>query len=260
MNAIPFEDVAACAGLVERGDPDRFRAVMAARPTARDVLFPIYAFNVEVARAPWVTQESMIAEMRLQWWADALEEIAAGGVVRRHEVVTPLALALDGQAATVLQDLVAARRWDIYRDPFEDAAHFSRYLDATAGGLMYVAARALGEVPEDLARDVGTALGLANWLRAIPALEAQKRVPLVDGRPEAVAALATDGLARLRRARARRGEVDRAAGQAFLAAWQAEAILTQAAEAPGRVAGGALGQSEFARKAGLMARALSGRW
>ncbi|MEM7645152.1 MAG: squalene/phytoene synthase family protein, partial [Pseudomonadota bacterium] len=90
-------DIAACADLVQRGDPARFRAVMAAPLGLRRMLFPLYAFNIEVARAPWVTQEPMIAEMRLQWWRDALEEIGAGGAVRRHEVVTPLAQILDGK-------------------------------------------------------------------------------------------------------------------------------------------------------------------
>ena len=75
--------VAACAGLVERGDPDRFLAVMAAPPAARARLFPLYAFNLEVARAPWVTQEPMIAEMRLQWWRDAVEMLAGDGPVAR---------------------------------------------------------------------------------------------------------------------------------------------------------------------------------
>ena len=56
----------ACAELVERGDPDRFLATMAAPVALRATLFPLYAFNVEIARAPWVTQEPMIAEMRLQ--------------------------------------------------------------------------------------------------------------------------------------------------------------------------------------------------
>ena len=41
----------ACARLVERGDPDRFRVAMAAPPSAREALFPLYAFNLEVARA-----------------------------------------------------------------------------------------------------------------------------------------------------------------------------------------------------------------
>jgi phytoene/squalene synthetase len=87
----------ACAALVERGDPDRFRAAMAAPPPARNVLFPLYAFNLEVARAPQVASEPLIGEMRLQWWRDALAEIAAGGPVRRHEVTTPLALARCGR-------------------------------------------------------------------------------------------------------------------------------------------------------------------
>ncbi|MEO9460997.1 MAG: squalene/phytoene synthase family protein, partial [Marinomonas sp.] len=243
MSDVIDQDIAACAGIVQRGDPDRFAAVMAVKPAARDVLFPIYAFNVEVARAPWVTQETMIAEMRLQWWRDGLSEIIAGGDVRRHEVVTPLAGVLDAHGAGVLDWLVEARRWDIYKDPFEDQAHFERYLMQTAGGLMYIAARALGDVREDVARDVGYAQGLANWLQAIPALESQKRVPLVDGRPEAVAALAQDGLRRLKKARAARGAVSSAAGQALLAGWQAETILKQAAQEPHRVIEGALGAS-----------------
>ena len=52
------DDVKACAALVHRADPDRFMAVMAAPVPARPLLFPLYALNVEVARAPWVTQES----------------------------------------------------------------------------------------------------------------------------------------------------------------------------------------------------------
>ena len=60
-------DINGCAGLVQRGDADRFMAIMAAPVSARAVLFPLFAMNIEVSRAPWVTQESMIAEMRLQW-------------------------------------------------------------------------------------------------------------------------------------------------------------------------------------------------
>ena len=92
--------IEACASLVRDGDPDRFAAAVAAPVPARAVLFPIYAFNLEVARAPWVTAEPMIAEMRLQWWRDVLSEIEAGGDVRRHEVATPLGAAIGpGEAA-----------------------------------------------------------------------------------------------------------------------------------------------------------------
>lgn len=240
----------ACAELVARADPDRFLAAMAAPKMARRVLLPIYAFNVEVARAPWVTQEPMIAEMRLQWWRDALDEIASGGTVRRHEVVTPLADVLDADGARLLDGLVAARRWDITHDPFEDADAFETYIDATTGHLTWAAARALGAQDEASVRVIAQGSGLANWFLAIPALEAAGRVPLVDGRPQAVRALAEQGLRRLR------SRASRAARPALLATWRARALLRQAKADPTRVAEGTLGQSEFHRRSSLLWRSL----
>lgn len=253
------DDLIACAGLIERGDPDRFAAAMAAPLAARRVLFALYAFNLEVARAPWLTQESMIAEMRLQWWRDALEEIRAGGLIRRHEVVTPLAHVIDSESAVLLDRLVAARRWDIYRDAFEDGVHFTRYLEETSGNLVLVAGRALGGMPEAVALYAGYAAGLAGYLRAVPELEAKGRVPLVDGREEAIAALARDGLARLRRARAAMVLVPKAARPALYSCWQAAPLLAQAARHPERVAQGTLGLSEFSRRARLMKAVVTGR-
>lgn len=253
-------DLAACADLVRRADPDRFRAVMAAPPAARSVLFALAALTVEVARAPWVASEPMIAEMRLQWWRDALAEIAEGAPARRHEVVTPLARVLSPQMAKLLDGAVAARRWDIYRDPFEDEAAFERYIDATAGTPVWVAAQALGPADETVVRDFACAAGVSNWLRAVPDLEARGRVPLIDGRPEAVRALAAAALDRLRSARRARAMVSRPAGAALLAGWQAGTVLAQAVDDPGRVARGSLGTGEARKRLSLIWRAGSGRW
>lgn len=251
----------ACAEIVRKGDPDRFLATMAAGPDARARLFPLYAFNVEVARAPWLTEEPMIAEMRLQWWRDAVAEIAAGQAPRGHEVCRPLAelVADAGLPVAALTALVDARRWDIYRDPFADAAAFAAHLEATGGGLMWLAVKALGgkDRLEAAARAAGSALGLANWLRAIPELEARGRLPLVDGRPTAIAALAKQGLQRL--AQAHEAEFGSAL-PALWSAWQAAPILQQAARAPQRVAANALGLSEFRRRGRLVRLTLSGRW
>ncbi|PLL13721.1 phytoene synthase [Tabrizicola sp. TH137] len=234
---------------------------MAAPVAARGRLFVLYAFNLEVARAPWVTQEPMIAEMRLQWWRDVVAEAAEGRPARAHEVAGPLAalIAEAGLPLPALDALVEARRWDVYRAPFEDGAALAAYLEDTGGGVMWLAGRALGASGADEAalRAAGWAAGLAGFLRAVPELEARGRVPLVDGRPEAVAALARQGLARLEAARqgVRRMGPARAA---TIAAWQAEAILRQAAREPGRVAAGGLGQSEFARRWGLLRAGLRG--
>ena len=224
------------------------------------MLFPLYAMNVEVSRAPWVTQEAMIAEMRLQWWRDVADEIGQGGPVRRHEVATPLARVIAPDLAPVMDALVAQRRWDIYRDPFEDEAHFDAYLDATGAGLMWLAARALGATDESTVRDYGYAAGLAAWLLAVPELEARGRVPLLDGRTDAVAALAQNGLLRLRRARSRRRTVSSAARAALLPGWQAEAVLKQAARDPIRVANGTLAQSQARSALTLVWQSSSGRF
>ena len=244
----------ACAEIVERGDPDRFLATMAAPPAARAVLFPLYAFNIEVSRAPWVTEEPMIAEMRLQWWRDALEEIAADSPVRSHEVTQQLAGVLDARAARALDRTVAARRWDIYREPFEDSAHFAEHLDATAAELTWQAVRLLGGGPEVEAevRATGYGAGLVRFLQAVPELEARGRVPLVDGRAPAIRELARTALRAMPDWRRLRRQVPRQARAGLLEAWQAPVLLRQIAADPSRVAQGRVALSPFRKKLRLM--------
>ncbi|MFD2738722.1 squalene/phytoene synthase family protein [Sulfitobacter aestuarii] len=251
-------DLTACAALVERADPWRFRCAMAAPVAARRILFPLYAFNIEVARAPWVTKETMIAEMRLQWWRDVCEEIAKGGPPRRHEVATPLAQAITPADAALLDELVAARRWDIYRDAFEDQDHFERYIGQTSGNLTLIAARRLGPVNEAVLRDAAHAIGVAAFLRAIPELEAAGRIPLIDGSPEGLRHLADSALRRLYDARRLRREISRAAAPALLAAPQAEIILKIVRSEPSRVATGNLPDPQASLSFPL--RALTARW
>lgn len=254
------DDLKACASLVHKADPDRFMATMAAPVWARGALFPIYAMNIEVARAPWVTQEAMIAEMRLQWWRDALQEIAEGPTVRRHEVVTPLSRVLTPHLAAKMDEYIAVRRWDIYRDPFEDEEHFDAYITHSSGTLMVASAQALGAAEEEVLRDFGYATGIANWFRAIPELEARGRIPLLDGTPDGVRRLAQKALDRLVVARAHRADVSAAARPALNAGWQTEWILRRVLADPSRVASGTLMQSEIRRRASLIWLAATGRW
>lgn len=254
----------ACAALVERGDPDRFAAAMATPVAARARLWPLYALNLELARVPWRTHEPMLAEMRLEWWRGALADAARGVAVPGHAVLKPLAAVLGATdlPLAVLDRLALARRWDIWSEPFADRAGFDAYLDDTAGGLMWLAARALGapDAAEPVVRNAGWAMGLAGFLRAVPELAARGRVPLLDPRPEAVAALARDGLARLAAARQHRRLVPAAARPALLAGWQSGALLALVAEDPARVAEGRVQRSEFARRGGLLWATVSGRW
>lgn len=249
----------ACAALVQRGDPDRFAAVMAAPPAARARLWPLYAFNLEVARAPWVTQQPLIAEMRLQFWRDML----AAPTPRAHEVAGPLH-ALTSQTpglAALLDRVIEARRHDISREPFASATAFDAFIEETSASLFWAAGLVLGARPEaeTAFRALGWASGLANYLRAVPALTARNLRPLVDPDPKAIRILAAEGLNHLTIARNQRSTFG-AAAPAALAGWQAGPLLRQAEDNPTRVGEGKLALSEFARRGGLLWMALSGRF
>lgn len=252
----------ACAELVQRGDPDRFLSAMTAAPEDRGALMALYAFNLEVARAPWVTKEEMIAEMRLQWWADAIEEIFDGREPRSHEVVTPLAQVIRqrGLGKAPFAALVEARRFDIYRDAHADQPAFDAYVDATAGGLMWLAAQALGAGPELEAgvRRTGFASGLASLLTAAPALMAAGRRPLPDGGAAVIAGLGERGLGLLDESRSLHRE-NRSLRPATLAAWRARQVLQRAVRDPQSVLQGEAQMSEAGRKLLFMRRYITGK-
>jgi phytoene/squalene synthetase len=253
-----------CAELVERGDPDRFAATLAAPVAVRPQLWPLYALNLELARAPWASAEPLLAEMRLQWWIDALADLAAGKAASGQEVLAEVAvlLARTPALAPVLLALAQARRRDCWREAFADTGALAAYIDATSGNLMWAAALALGApaVAQPVVRDFALGAGLANWLRAVPALRARGQTPLPDDSPAAIATLAGEGLARLAQARAAGRLLPAACAPALFPGWLAAGVLRRAAARPARVAAGQLGPSEFARRAGLLVPAFLGRW
>lgn len=247
--------IQACAEILRRGDPDRFLATMAAPPDARAVLFSIYAFNLEVARAPWVTYEPLIAEMRLQFWRDVLDQIDTGRPVSDHEAAIALAQNLPHSAIPVLDKLVQARRRDISGEPFANSQEFDAYLTDTGGGLMVAVGTALGENADHRLTSIGRISGLANWCLAAAELQARGRAPFVDASPKAIAQLANEALAAL--AVTQTGApLSRATRIAALSGWRTRAILKSVARHPERVLSGASLQSEFGRRGGLMLRSL----
>jgi phytoene synthase len=250
----------ACAELVQKGDPDRFRAVLAAPVAARSPLLVLYAFNLEVARAPWVTQEPLIAEMRLQWWRDVVAN-AASGAAKAHEVAGPLHDLIRERALDVaaLDALAAARRWDIWKDPFEGNGLYD-YLEETGGGLTWLAGQALGSGPVEKPALLacGRAFALAGFLRAVPELESRGRQPLAGMDDAGIAHLAEHGLVWLDEAR--KAGLPKAARPALLAGWQSRGLLVLAQNEPQRVRAGALELPEIRKRGALLWQALTGRF
>ncbi len=260
MSAPPQPD--ACAALVERADPDRFLATMAAPPEARARLWPLYAFNVEIARAPQASAEPMVALMRLQWWVDTVAGFGPDTLHPAHETAGPLArlVADTGLDTAPLVAMAEARRADVEPRPFGTEAELWAYLDATGGNLMTSAARLLGAAETAMPPIASFARGaaLAAYLAAVPELMARGRNPLPDAAPEAIAALAREGLAQIAAARRNRALILKSIRPALWPGWQAKTFLARAAARPLLVVQGGLATSEFRRRASLLTRALFG--
>ena len=250
--------VNACAALVEAGDPDRFLSAMAAPPDLRAHLFVLYALNLEIAKAPFVTQEPMIAEMRLQFWRDVVADAVAGKAVRAHEVAAPLAELIQARDLPVemLDEMIAARRFDIYpQDRGQSGLDLDGYLRPTGGHLMGLSALACGSAATGPAVDIGTAMGTALWMRSIPDLAAHQRVQAADIDSTALVARAQAALNLLER---HRGVKFGPATPALRAAWLTKRVLRAVVKDPRRAVDGALAPAEFTRRGSLLLRTALG--
>jgi phytoene/squalene synthetase len=118
-----------------------------------------------------------------------------------------------------------------------------------------VAAELLGAPDADATGRVARAIGLANWLRALPELEARGRRPLPDGRAETLARMARAGLDDL----AGQSGLSGAARQALLAGFQARPLLRRVTRDPAAVAQNRLHLSPLSRSISLISARLTGR-
>lgn len=138
---VPDEDL---EGALARTDPDRWLSSRFAPAAGRRALVAIYAFDNELGRAPRAASTPLVAEMRLAWWREALEEIRAGGPVRRH----PVALALGagvrshGLDLDLLETLIDARLRELDPRPMtlEEALEWA---EGTGGACARLAASVL---------------------------------------------------------------------------------------------------------------------
>jgi phytoene synthase len=188
---MPEDHASDLASFVRAHDPDRFLCALFAPAAARPALFALTAFNHEIARAREAASNPIAAQIRLQWWRDAVEEAAAGRPARRHEVATPLAQAIGAGLLdpAALVAMVEARDAETEEDGLDTEARFVAWLRGTAGGWSASAARALGADAEaaEVLRALGAAYGLAGVLRSVAAHAAQGRCLLPRDRLAAAA-------------------------------------------------------------------------
>ena len=150
---------------VRRVDPDRWLASrFIVDPKARADVIALYAFNYELARVAGGVSNALMGEIRLTWWREAMDEIAAGQVARKHPTVEAVAAA--GYPLKALAEMAEARMADLDAAPFETEAEVLAYLDATAGAVTMLAAWRL-DPKTDLhaVQNAARAYGLAGLWR-----------------------------------------------------------------------------------------------
>ena len=193
-----------CLAQVRQGDRDRYLALLFAPASARNALAAIAAFNLELARAASDITESMLGLVRLQWWREAVEEIQAGGAVRRHQVAEALAASTraHGLSTDWMLAMIASREGELESDGAPSQAVFDARADATAANLVRLSLQAVGLDPEETglsaaSASVGRAYATVGCARSV-LLDARRRRIRLPAEALAEAGVDLDQLLELR--------------------------------------------------------------
>ena len=189
----PDSDLEYCAESVRRHDPDRWLTALFAPEVRRPGLLALYAFNLELARVAESVSEPLLGGIRLQWWRDALANLAVVSP-RAHPVVQGLRERVlpAGVAPERLAALIEARAADLDPAPPPTLAALRAYADATSGELMRLALRILGVAADAAAREAGIAYALVGLLRALPHHHVRGKVYLPQDVLESVGLVAEE--------------------------------------------------------------------
>jgi phytoene synthase len=166
-----------CAELVRTSDRDRFLATLFAPAPARDDLYALHAFNVEVARTRDLAREAIPGEIRLQWWREVLE-----GRRQDEARASPIAAALlnviekHHLPVNALLQLVEAYRFDLYNEPMHTIVQLEDYGTDTSSALIDLAAHILGAAAGAAARPAGVAHCFTDVLITLPKHAARRQL------------------------------------------------------------------------------------
>lgn len=173
-----------CERLVREADKDRFLATLFAPASHRPALYALHAFDIETARVPTAVRQALAGEVRLQWWREVLE-----GQRTEEAGANPVAAALiqtldtNRLARAPLIDLIDARTFDLYGDPFATVAELEASAERTHASVMICAATLLTGADTKLkrvARAAAMATVVCNLLLSFPSRvsRGQLQVPL----------------------------------------------------------------------------------
>jgi 15-cis-phytoene synthase len=179
----------AAANLVKLRDRDRYWSALFAPASKRCSLLALYAFNAELNHIAISTSEPMAAQIRLQWWRDAID-LASPDTKTGNPIADALAAVIfeNNLPKTRFIELADARTPELFGDPPADIQALKAALQATGGAVFELAASILSqsghagldgtEVARKAAGHAGLAYGLTQALRTVPLQLSQRKLLL----------------------------------------------------------------------------------
>jgi len=149
--------MAHAADTLKATDPDRYFTTLILPEEHRPAIQALLAFSADVASIRDRVSQPAPGEIRLQWWADTLQNVGHGEV-RQNPIAAELldTLAKYRLPTGALLRLIAARRFDLYQDKMPDIATFEGYAGETTSVLYQFAAMILND---GIAVETGNAAG-----------------------------------------------------------------------------------------------------
>lgn len=158
---------------VKDNDPDRFLLSMMMPADIRADLLTLFAFNHEIAKTREVVSETMLGQIRLKWWQEAIKAYYDTGVALEHDILRGLCdvIARRKLAYDDFEMMIYAREFDLEDVLPGNLEGLANYCDFTLSPLMRVVMQIMGEgaktghVP---VQAVSINYAIAGLLRAVP--------------------------------------------------------------------------------------------
>lgn len=172
------EELSYCAQVVKEHDPDRFLLSVMMPAEYRADLLSLFAFYHEIAKTREVVSETMLGQIRLKWWQEAIKEIYDSGQVLEHEVLQELAAVIERRKLSYehFETLIYAREFDLEDVQPGNLEGLVNYCDFTLSPLMRLVLEVMGDDEhENPVQAVAVNYAIIGLMRAIPYHAKQRR-------------------------------------------------------------------------------------
>lgn len=171
-----------CLELVKKCDYENYLAILLLPPNIQRAAFGLRAFNIEMAQVQEVTSQKQIAQMRMQFWKDAIEQIFQGQPPHK-----PAAMEIAGACKYFnlskqwIDRMVKARASQLTKTAYtsvQDAEDFAEQINASLYYLLLECLNVKSVHTDHVASHLGKAQGLVTLVRSVPFHASQRSVML----------------------------------------------------------------------------------